>query len=645
MKKESHRKPRRRPGRLASILGLLLIALLLPLSVWAQGEIASLNITNLDSSDFPRITLQVLARDSLGGPLQALGVEQIQLSENNEPQTIETIETVQAGVRLAVVVDPGDGSFNTGVTLRDVYAYMLQDLRLFALDRPWMLAGVDELLLLVQEGESSVVVVPPMADPESWFATADAYAAPSGVATEAEEYGDYTRAALMTALKELKLARPDGPDLAEAILLYTPGMRADLADVAQEAIGLGIPIYIILCRPDETTYWSEALPPLAEVTGGEFIATYENEDPERLFEDIVARRTQFHLIYESSLASVGKRRLRLEVVGAPEPIMATSSYSMDLLPPQVELISPTVELIERGGSEDPAQAEPAFVTVVARVTWPDGSPRAIQAARLLVDGIAVGQAALSQDQVEIAWDIRAFQSESWTPVSLQVEMMDEFGLRGVSEPVNLAIQYAPPESKGWSWPENILLYVAIGVALLALGVALFLFFNRERMGGAWQEARDNVADFVERVTGRRTALVASAFLVPLEGFDEKPSKSYEIYGTTAIGRSRRHADLLFHIGEDDSPISRLHCTILDEDDRLALRDEDSSNGTYVNGEQLRPLQAVTLHDGDIIDIAPLERGGVRLMFQLARADGEQPGGDEPVRMTQPKRKPERDSNW
>jgi len=599
MKKESHRKPRRRPGRLASILGLLLIALLLPLSVWAQGEIASLNITNLDSSDFPRITLQVLARDSLGGPLQALGVEQIQLSENNEPQTIETIETVQAGVqagvRLAVVVDPGDGSFNTGVTLRDVYAYMLQDLRLFALDRPWMLAGVDELLLLVQEGESSVVVVPPVADPESWFATADAYAAPSGVATEAE------------ALKELKLARPDGPDLAEAILLYTPGMRADLADVAQEAIGLGIPIYIILCRPDETTYWSEALPPLAEVTGGEFIATYENEDPERLFEDIVAR--------------------------------------MDLLPPQVELISPTVELIERGGSEDPAQAEPAFVTVVARVTWPDGSPRAIQAARLLVDGIAVGQAALSQDQVEIAWDIRAFQSESWTPVSLQVEMMDEFGLRGVSEPVNLAIQYAPPESKRWSWPENILLYVAIGVALLALGVALFLFFNRERMGGAWQEARDNVADFVERVTGRRTALVASAFLVPLEGFDEKPSKSYEIYGTTAIGRSRRHADLLFHIGEDDSPISRLHCTILDEDDRLALRDEDSSNGTYVNGEQLRPLQAVTLHDGDIIDIAPLERGGVRLMFQLARADGEQPGGDEPVRMTQPKRKPERDSNW
>ncbi|OGO16562.1 MAG: hypothetical protein A2Z14_04300 [Chloroflexi bacterium RBG_16_48_8] len=119
-------------------------------------------------------------------------------------------------------------------------------------------------------------------------------------------------------------------------------------------------------------------------------------------------------------------------------------------------------------------------------------------------------------------------------------------------------------------------------------------------------------------------------------FDEPPSKSFEIYGTTAIGRSRRHADLLFHLGEEDSPISRLHCTLLDEDDHFSIRDEDSSNGTSVNGKKLTPLQPVRLHDGDIVDIAPLERGGLRLMFQLARLDGEERQQEQEVRMTRPR---------
>jgi pSer/pThr/pTyr-binding forkhead associated (FHA) protein len=125
----------------------------------------------------------------------------------------------------------------------------------------------------------------------------------------------------------------------------------------------------------------------------------------------------------------------------------------------------------------------------------------------------------------------------------------------------------------------------------------------------------------------------------MEGFDEPPMKSYEIYGTTAIGRSRRHADLLFHIDEEDSPISRLHCTILDEEDHFAIRDEDSSNGTYLNAEKLTPLTAVVLQDGDTIDVAPLERGGLRFLFQAAGADGSRPEDDE-IRRTRPRRRSE-----
>jgi hypothetical protein len=175
------------------------------------------------------------------------------------------------------------------------------------------------------------------------------------------------------------------------------------------------------------------------------------------------------------------------------------------------------------------------------------------------------------------------------------------------------------------------------VALAALGAAVFLFLNRERVLPALQQAGESMSGFVERVTGRRTALVAKAYLVPLEGFDEPPQRSYEIYGTTAIGRSRKHADLLFHIHDEDSALSRLHCTILDEDDHFAVRDEDSTNGTLVNGEKITPLESVRLHDGDTLDVAPIERGGLRFLFQLADVTGGRPELDDKHRQTQPRR--------
>jgi pSer/pThr/pTyr-binding forkhead associated (FHA) protein len=68
-----------------------------------------------------------------------------------------------------------------------------------------------------------------------------------------------------------------------------------------------------------------------------------------------------------------------------------------------------------------------------------------------------------------------------------------------------------------------------------------------------------------------------------------------------------------------------------------IRDEDSTNGTFVNGEKLTPLEPLTLYDGDTIDIAPLERGGIRVMFQLAGIDGAPPEPDEVLRHTQPRR--------
>jgi len=383
-------------------------------------------------------------------------------------------------------------------------------------------------------------------------------------------------------------------------------------------------------------YWDEALRPLAEVTGGQFFETYESPDVEPLFELLDSQRTQYLITYQTSLMTSEPRDVILEAAGG---VKVTTEYSYEVLPPEVQVTAPSEDMVSREAineEDSPVNAEPAFMVVSAKVSFPDGMSRDLQGARLLVDGVAVGQGTVINNQAEITWDIRSYQSEGWTPASFVVEVVDEFGLVGKSAPQSIAIRYVPPPPADFTPDENILLYITGGVAIVSLGLALFLFFNRSRVGAAFQDAREGIVDFVERVTGRRTAMVARAYLVPLEGFDEPPSKSYEVYGTTAIGRSRRHADLLFHIGEEDSPISRLHCTLLDEDDHFSIRDEDSSNGTFVNGEILTALQPIRLQDGDILDIAPLERGGLRFMFQLARLDGEERDHEKDIRITRPK---------
>jgi predicted component of type VI protein secretion system len=123
--------------------------------------------------------------------------------------------------------------------------------------------------------------------------------------------------------------------------------------------------------------------------------------------------------------------------------------------------------------------------------------------------------------------------------------------------------------------------------------------------------------FVERVTSRRVQSTPKAYLVVLEG-DVNVGRSLEIYGDTPIGRSKQYAELLFQQNDEQSPISRLHCTIVDEESHFTLRDEDSANGTYLNSVRLEPLVAEELHDGDEIELSQVERGGVKLLFQIAQ---------------------------
>ncbi len=76
-------------------------------------------------------------------------------------------------------------------------------------------------------------------------------------------------------------------------------------------------------------------------------------------------------------------------------------------------------------------------------------------------------------------------------------------------------------------------------------------------------------------------------------------------GETLLGRQRSQVDVWFR----DSGISRIHAAVeVTEDDEVCLRDLDSSNGTFVNGQLIE--ERTPLHEGDKITLG----GSVVLKF-------------------------------
>ncbi|MEE9217011.1 MAG: FHA domain-containing protein [Anaerolineales bacterium] len=612
---------------------LFLALVILPGSASSQESTQPIHITHVVTDDFPTINVLVAAWDT---NMIIIPNENLHVLEDGVPFEVDSVAPVDVGVRIAFVIDPGDGVNNTGISLQTVYEIASEYLETFMMGRPWMMADVDEVTVLVQEGESTELISAMSSDPSLISQQLSSYIPPSNIGRPSEA-GAFTRTALRRGLDELQFV-PGEVDKPQALVLFTPGMRADTSDLAERAIEAGIPIHVVMTRERESNFWEEALEPLAAVTGGEFATHYGIEGLEPLFEDLTRRRQQLEVAYRTNSATAGQRNVTIEIQGSGETFIASGQYAVELSPPDVEVISPAPgAVINRQAIEpdaDPADAEPTFLTVVAEVDFPDGYSRNLGPAQLLIEGTPAGQGQVVDGRTEITWDIRSYQTAGQVPATLQVVLTDELGIQGQSTPRTVSVNYIVPAASG---TPQWLLIVTMAVALASLAAVAFLFLNRQHLSPALAGAGESISDFIERVTGRRTALVAKAYLVPLEGFDELPQRSFEIYGTTAIGRSRKHADLLFHINDEDSAISRLHCTILDEDDHFAIRDEDSTNGTLVNGEKITPLESMRLHDGDTVDVAPIERGGLKFLFQLADVTGEQPSLDDERSSTQPRR--------
>ena len=580
----------------------------------SQAVPATLQIIKIDSSAFPEVRVQILVLGPGGLESSAPTRESLSLSENNRSVDYE-IEQQEMGAEIGFVMDAGTGLYSgsaTGATRLQEMKNAVSDLT----QDPLLLTGKDIFYVVAQEPNGSQVLVNPETPATQIPNILSQYNPPTTYSPS------YPLAGVSALLDFYAKENSSGVGRAQAIVVFSGNMAADkkypMASVVAKAKAMGIRVHTVLIRHAQAQ--QETLEQLASETGGRFFY-YTAEGAVSLAglkPLLTGIRTQYILTYRSPNPESGTRVVAVGLQYGQNEKPALSQYEVTVEPPVAVIRSPgedqTVSPQSYVPTED-AQATPATgIVVTATVSWPDSHPRKIKQATLLVNGDPQSVLSGPSDELTFVWN--PAKETAGGPVTLQIQIEDELGLVGLSDQIVVRI------ASGSAFPFNLSLnnVLAILALLLAVAAVVLVVVFRKQVAGTAEQAVGAASEFIQEVGETlqfkgRSGGSSKAMLVDMDGNTGTGKSSFELFGTTSMGRSKKHADLVFQANQADSPVSRLHCTILEEDGAYFLRDDQSANGTYLNGVRLVPMDRNPLKDGDEIQLANPERNGVRLQFR------------------------------
>lgn len=645
--------------RYVAVFVLLLVGAIFAPGLGAQSNVEDIVITEIDASEFPQVVLRFRALDPAGFPVTTLQTNMFSVREGSNQIAPENLTEVEEGLCIQFVVDAGvwlhsDSWDNAQAALTD-----------FAQTTPWMKEDLDQVALTMVEAGGPRQMFNFTGDSAAMVTAVNNYTPPRG--TELSR----PVPVLAELVEEMEINPPEAcENKPQFIVFLSSGMETgtdQVSTLASQAQGAGIPIYTVLLsnRPNV----QQPLQTLAEQSGGQFVQYTNRNSLIPFYTQLAEYRRHFDLSYRSQVDTSGTQPVELvaNVGGSGGTKSESGEYTVTVDPPRVLISAPTTntEIVRSADAytDDLDSLTPATTTVVASVIFPDNHLRRLREARLLVNGRPT-QALTNpnpNEDLELLWNLQDIHEAG--AFSLEVEVEDELGLVSKSPAVTANVDISVPPRPANSGPDidvqatvaaeiakipdtimqptpipcilpdslcdpverpirrNPTSFVSLGVALFSLAFAGIVWLNRDK--APVRAVTDTVRRGVDAMTKKYLGPTeARAYLVVLEG-DVNVGKTLEIYGDTPIGRSRQTAELIFQQYDDNSPISRLHCTITDEEDHFTIKDEDSANGTFLNGAKLSPLTPEELHDGDEIELGRVERGGVRLLFQLA-----QPGVDD-----------------
>ena len=660
---------RARAIRLLGLLGALGLACWLAAGpggaapAQAQADAATrLEIVTVDTSGFPDPVVAVRVVDASGRPVR--GLTDFQLLENDQPVATPDVEEVEisASIAVLVLVDQGILSilryrsyYEDPPTLKGV----LQALG------DGVLSETDTVCLAVGRADSGTngrqqMLLPlecglysPF-DYDQSIAELDidlAQQFPAGDPRQ-DVQGVHTAPLFEDALTALA-GQPDPVVVfLSAYMVASPEQegqnpsQATADQVAQAAVAAGARVFVLQAAGNtlagNPAELQEPMITLARETGGEYVELnvgrdYVN-DARAAFGRIRRPDFAYELTYRSADGTPGERRLSVALAGQPE-LAVEQTVSVAVAPPAAD---------EANLAIDPALDGRRQIRVP--IAWPDDfSPRAIRAVTLNGEPI---------ETFDLADGVLTFSIDEMITGDLRLVIEDEVGQTAhlviqiatppsptptsappTATPTPAVVPVAPPSRFTGVWPWLAVLAVAIVAAAAYLGMRR----------GTLSHIGQGIGEGARRIATIGTAREekqALAYLLVLTGRDNLIGQNVPLYNEiTTIGRDPQLTDIQLYDVSELSSISGQHCTIQVDHGLFLIIDNNSSNGTYVNGEALTPDLPHQLQNGYEIVLGDKARHGAQLRFEISRRalnrfshtviDGEWQGGERSGTATTP----------
>lgn len=603
----------------------------------AQTAIGSIQITKIDTNQFPEISVYAQILDSNNQVVTSVGVTDVVLIEDNQEVTFE-VQSVKEGMKTALVIDLGSWSRQKSAVDSNIKNYELMESTV--LDFIGTMHENDYVELIVVHGDEAEVLIPFTNEKDKLrhaFASID---------WEESTETSFGMKGVELAYQEHKKLDSREQDVTNNIVFLTSGIM-NQNSVVSKTLGQDL-------KKDGIFLFSIFYPWSSE---GELIASVEemhNYATGNLFEYdskvssseinkyLDEYRYQYKFSYRTMSASTNERLITLDSVSQLSVLEVESvTISKDVVN------SGTIDILVNGGNviqrkalernDDltsiPVTEVPVFVTLS------EYGYKEINAIKLLVDGQPKGVFVDNGDGSYTAmWDIKDITIPGSSSYNLEVIVTDELGLsirKSVQASVDVVIPAATssvcravgklPGGFGEKsaelcedWGVTTSTLMNTGLSLVVIVLLIIMWRNKEKVVEVGREVVARTTNVIQRMTNRWRSSEPKAKLVTLQGISEGKRQTFEIFGETPIGRNAEYAELIL----DNKNISRLHATIHEEEisGTWSLEDNESANGTYLNSVRLIPFQREELNDGDEIELCVVERGGIKFRFKILKID-------------------------
>lgn len=342
----------------------------------------------------------------------------------------------------------------------------------------------------------------------------------------------------------------------------------------------------------------------AEQSGGMYVST-EGDGVSLFLSSLPSYRRSYKVNYRSVFGKNGQHLISFVYQGVNYPAQGDNVYILNLLPPQVTVVVPSIvertaiEVDDIGYTYDIKD-----IDATLQITFPDQFSRKVEVLTLIVNQtgrselrIPVEIASSTGDTYKFKWVFGDIGDARQTDLSIRAEIIDELGNVSVSPETPVIVINHIPLTRV---VQRYYLYVALGI-ILALLIALALMWRRIRNSAVGQRLTSVVQNVRKTLVGaaRGKPLVS---LRIIEGPQNILNQELKIYTESVkLGRDPQKADMTFYSTDINSSVSGLHARIerVNQSWRLVALSASRSE-TFVNDDPIPFNEPIQLNNGQVV---------------------------------------------